>query len=108
MSITITKKQNKIAVESPFNAKWTGEAKRLGGRWDSTNKVWVFDDRNEEYVREALKDIYGTDGNDSTELVTLRIEWQKEGHANTEAITCHLYTYPSPRDGLQSRMPSSA
>ena len=28
--------------------------------------------------------------------------------ANTEDIDCLLYTSPSPRDGLLSRMPSSA
>ena len=29
-------------------------------------------------------------------------------HLDAEAITCLLYTSPSPRDGLLSRMPSSA
>ena len=30
------------------------------------------------------------------------------GIASTDNITCLLYTSPSPRDGLLSRMPSSA
>ena len=29
-------------------------------------------------------------------------------HASGDALTCLLYTSPSPRDGLLSRMPSSA
>ena len=32
----------------------------------------------------------------------------KEGQANTSYLDCLLYTSPSPRDGLLSRMPSSA
>ena len=31
-----------------------------------------------------------------------------EGFANGKAYVCLLYTSPSPRDGLLSRMPSSA
>ena len=31
-----------------------------------------------------------------------------EGHLSIEGVTCLLYTSPSPRDGLLSRMPSSA
>ena len=31
-----------------------------------------------------------------------------EGRGNSETNSCLLYTSPSPRDGLLSRMPSSA
>ena len=33
---------------------------------------------------------------------------RKREHANALFIDCLLYTSPSPRDGLLSRMPSSA
>ena len=32
----------------------------------------------------------------------------RDGHESEELIACLLYTSPSPRDGLLSRMPSSA
>ena len=35
-------------------------------------------------------------------------EINKEVHASIQYIPCLLYTSPSPRDGLLSRMPSSA
>ena len=35
-------------------------------------------------------------------------EWVKEADALSHGYTCLLYTSPSPRDGLLSRMPSSA
>ena len=38
----------------------------------------------------------------------LDIVKQVEGLSNTKSISCLLYTSPSPRDGLLSRMPSSA
>ena len=49
--------------------------------------------------------VYKTTDND------YKYEFAKECFARgkfTQAITCLLYTSPSPRDGLLSRMPSSA
>ena len=34
--------------------------------------------------------------------------WREDGYPVDEFIVCLLYTSPSPRDGLLSRMPSSA
>ena len=39
---------------------------------------------------------------------TTKAEVIKAGEVNTNAQGCLLYTSPSPRDGLLSRMPSSA
>ena len=38
----------------------------------------------------------------------LRLAYLKTPHAAKHARVCLLYTSPSPRDGLLSRMPSSA
>ena len=47
------------------------------------------------------------DGNVTTSTVELKTS--RPGVTKTEQIkTCLLYTSPSPRDGLLSRMPSSA
>ena len=39
---------------------------------------------------------------------TLWVSAEKEYEYNTIYVDCLLYTSPSPRDGLLSRMPSSA
>ena len=45
-------------------------------------------------------------GGDSN--IDLEIEAKGTGHVTVRGNTCLLYTSPSPRDGLLSRMPSSA
>ena len=48
---------------------------------------------------------------DKLEIISKKIEdgWNKNiVETNTNAHICLLYTSPSPRDGLLSRMPSSA
>ena len=42
------------------------------------------------------------------DLVKLDVGVHIEGYIGDNALTCLLYTSPSPRDGLLSRMPSSA
>ena len=41
-------------------------------------------------------------------LIQVYVKQQEEKRQQTERRTCLLYTSPSPRDGLLSRMPSSA
>ena len=45
---------------------------------------------------------------DSVCLDVRTIEEFDEGHISSSINVCLLYTSPSPRDGLLSRMPSSA
>ena len=60
----------------------------------------------------ARKDEFGaveTGFNDMmTELTSLVSQAQRSSVQVTTSVTCLLYTSPSPRDGLLSRMPSSA
>ena len=48
----------------------------------------------------------------ATQSITLRLNRASENNVTvdwaTQDVTCLLYTSPSPRDGLLSRMPSSA
>ena len=53
-----------------------------------------------------LTDYTGTPGNINPNLVTTQPGM--DGSYKDVAYTCLLYTSPSPRDGLLSRMPSSA
>jgi hypothetical protein len=67
---------DKVKVESPYNPDFPAEAKKLGGKWNSRQKVWEFDPRDEGRVRDLCKAIYGYDGNgddESVDLVTVRL-----------------------------------
>jgi hypothetical protein len=72
----------RLAVTSPYNADFVADAKAMGGRWDSGHRQWTFDPRDEERLRELLRDIYGTDGSptDQADLVTVRWNISRFGH----------------------------
>ena len=67
---------------------------------------------NSEKLRENINDIQ-INTIKETELIKCRIElishWKTlYGSVPNDHVVCLLYTSPSPRDGLLSRMPSSA
>lgn len=72
-SITISTKGNRTSLYTPYHPKLPSRAKKLGGKFDSGEKAWVFDARDEARVRQLALDIYGTDGTD-TEIATVRIQ----------------------------------
>ena len=74
----IEKIENKIVVESPYHPRFPHRAKKLGGRWDSGAKEWTFDARDEERVRALCLEIYGEDGNGTSDLVTVRVSFEKD------------------------------
>jgi hypothetical protein len=64
--------QRQIWVTSPFHPEMVAQAPALGGHWESTPRIWVFDARDEQHVRDLLLAIYGTDGSGSVPTVTVR------------------------------------
>jgi hypothetical protein len=72
MEIKIQVEGNFIKAFSPYHPTLIDRAKALNGKWDSEEKCWKFDYRDESRVRALYKKIYGTDGIDK-DLVTLRI-----------------------------------
>jgi hypothetical protein len=82
--VTITTTETAVRVVSPYNANFVASAKSIGGKWSSD--AWVFDIRDEHRVRELCRDIYGDDGL-AADLVTLKIEWVKDGFADKGPIT---------------------
>lgn len=64
----------KIVVRSPYHPDFAPRAKKLGGKWDASQKQWMFDARDEAKVRELLVKIYGTDGSPLPrgQLLTIR------------------------------------
>ena len=83
MKITTT--ATTISVEAPYNAAFVSAAKRLGGKWSAPK--WVFDIRNEQRVRAACMEHYGTDGLQPMDAVTLRIVFRPNHYEDRGAIT---------------------
>ena len=57
MEIERTEKQ--ISVASPYNPDLPSSARKLGGKWDGSTKLWTFDIRDEARVEELYRNIYG-------------------------------------------------
>ncbi len=78
--VKIEKNDNgKLLAYSPYNPDLPSAAKKLGGRWNATEKAWTFDVRDEARVRELYRSIYGTDGTQAAgDLVTLKVRCVEE------------------------------
>lgn len=79
MTISIKTAGGALECRSPYNSIFVERARNLGGKF--RGGAWYFDARDESRVRELCREVYGSDG-DSSDTVTLRIEWQ-EDRANT-------------------------
>ena len=71
--VKVEKTDGKVKVTSPYNSKLPEQARKLGGKWDRTQKVWIFDEQDEIRVRNLYKSVYGTDG-DVNDTVNIRVE----------------------------------
>ena len=60
---------------------------------------------NENYINDYPKDLYIYDYKTKTSSSLISYDWFP---SHAKYYLCLLYTSPSPRDGLLSRMPSSA
>lgn len=74
-----------IAVQAPYHAEFVAKAKNMGGKWQSPR--WVFDIRNENLVRQACIDCYGTDGETTADTVTLKVSLAGGSYCLRSAIT---------------------
>lgn len=84
--IKIERNENKICVESPYNPLLPERAKNLGGKWDRSRKVWVYDIENESYVREMYKEMYGEWPGEAVELVDVRVKLNDDILVNRDSI----------------------
>lgn len=84
--INVIINNGKIKVASPYNKFFVLQARNLGGRWKSAEKVWEFDVRDEERVRDLCREVYGNDGQ-TTDTVTLRVKWA-EGMSEYQGPLC--------------------
>jgi hypothetical protein len=74
IEITRNKEARRVYLASPYHPDMPSRAKQIGGKWEGTSKRWRFDERDELRVRELAVEIFGTDGDDGAELVTLRVK----------------------------------
>lgn len=73
MSVEIRVTEEEVAVDSPYDRSFISEAKNIGGRWDAGRKVWKFDPRDEDRVRDICMEIYGEDGREPEATVSIRL-----------------------------------
>jgi hypothetical protein len=79
--VTMRIEGDKIITKSPYNTKFSPDARMLGGTWNASAKTWTFDARDERRVRELLVHTYGTDGISAPDVVTVR--------CNLDALEIH-------------------
>jgi len=62
MPLSLVEQDGRIAVSSPYHPHFPARARSLGGVWDATLRVWLFDAADHDRVRSLCREIYGTDG----------------------------------------------
>ena len=81
--ISFKKQDGKIIVTTYYNRGFASKARNLRGQWDSSSKAWVFDESVEEYVKQALLDVFGITGETPYETCSLIIKdltaWEAKG-----------------------------
>lgn len=88
--IKIERTESRIVVQTPYHPEFPPAAKRMGGKWDAANRVWVFDARDEERVRALVRGLFGTDGSEEPQkLVTVRI--RADLHPATDSNALWLF-----------------
>ncbi len=76
--------ENRISASVPFNVAFNARAKSRGARFDGESRTWIFHGDDLEWLKETCRDLFGSDGEGTTEVCTLRVvfrsmEWQKHG-----------------------------
>lgn len=72
LKVKLVKEGNKLLVYSPYHPNFIERAHRLGGQWDDARGARVFDCRDEDRVRKACVEVYGTDGSVPKQLFTIQ------------------------------------
>lgn len=100
MAITITTDGTTTILDTPYHPALPARAKALGGRWQAVTKVWAFDARDEQRVRDLARDIYGTDGADQP-TATIRVKLHnrmEDPHSPSIYLAGHEIAHRPGRD----------
>jgi DNA repair protein RadC len=60
--VSIVEQDGRLVVTTPYHPDFPARARMLGGVWDGTRRLWLFDAGDGNRVRILCRDIYGTDG----------------------------------------------
>lgn len=60
-------------VFSPYHPDLVRESRSLNGKWQPGNQSWRFDIRDEESVRQIIREVYGTDGSAEVEVCDVQM-----------------------------------
>jgi hypothetical protein len=75
---TIATADGRTTLHADYHPALPDRAKAIGGRWNATQKAWVFDARDEDRVRALARLIYGTDGSEPAATVTVRLHLDRK------------------------------
>ncbi|MGH7045649.1 MAG: RadC family protein [Stellaceae bacterium] len=67
MPLSITEQDGRLEVSSPYHPDFPSRARGLGGHWDATRRVWIFEAGDRARVASLCREIYGTDGTDGAD-----------------------------------------
>ena len=84
--ITVSIDGDTIRVVSPYHQDAIERFRQLGGRWDG--EAWNFPAPLENEVRGALLSVYGTDGTDEAQTVTLIARAKTKIYEYHGPVTC--------------------
>lgn len=90
MNVCITMNAQKLYVTSPYNSEFVTGAKLFHGIWK--NPCWVFDHHYEEQVRKLCRDVYGTDGSNAPDIVTIQARFSPASNKDKAAIEVFGWT----------------
>jgi DNA repair protein RadC len=103
--LIVEEEDGRIAVSSPYHPKFPAKARSLGGIWDATRRVWLFDAGDDGRVRLLCHEIYGTDGReDGIEAMAAFPNVVRHGRNEFAEAAAALPHYYGHRRRLRERM----
>lgn len=110
MNVRVNVEGETLFVVCPFDQEFLSAARLIGGSFGG-DKRWRFDARDEQRVRELLRQVFGTDGTreDGADLVTVRVhlrpcETDQRGQATAVFAGRRIATRPSRDEPVRLAM----
>lgn len=102
MTIKVEIKNEKIYTVTPFSNGYKNKARQIGGKWDSAERAWVFDEKYKDLVNSILIEFYGVGIDGESETITVEYdasEFEEENHVMIgNLITATRYARDVPVD----------
>ncbi|MBS9405356.1 hypothetical protein KG088_17230 [Halomonas sp. TRM85114] len=72
-----------ISVECPYHPDAIDMFRTTGGKF---NKLWIFDARDEDRVKDILVDVFGTHDSEQCETIDIQMAFEEDDYAAKEAL----------------------